>query len=80
VCDAFSFVGLISSIESQLVSWPLNFDFWSSAYVWIVAGTHPSVVLELPDRKARGFLVPIAFKRLLLEHAYKVFGEMYVRT
>jgi hypothetical protein len=33
------------------MSWLLNFDFWSSACVWIVTGTHPSVVLELPDRK-----------------------------
>jgi hypothetical protein len=48
--------------------------------VWIVAGTRPGVVLELPDRKARGFLVPIALKRLLPEHAYKVFSEMPVMT
>jgi hypothetical protein len=38
-----------------------------------------SVILELSDQKARGFLVPIALKRLLLEHAHKVFGEMHMR-
>jgi hypothetical protein len=62
------------------VSWPLNFDFWSSTCVWIVTGTRPGVVFELLDRKARGFLVPIALKRLLPEHVYKVFGEMSVMT
>jgi hypothetical protein len=39
-----------------------------------------SVVLELPDQKARGFLVQIALKWLFPEHARKVFGEMAVRT
>jgi hypothetical protein len=48
--------------------------------VWIFAGTRPGLTLELPDRKARGFLVPFAFKRLYPEHAHKVFGEMPVRT
>jgi hypothetical protein len=38
------------------------------------------VILELPDQKARGFLVLIAFKRLFSEHAHKMFGEMPVRT
>jgi hypothetical protein len=37
------------------------------------------IVLELPDKKARGFLVPIALNRLFPEHARKVFGEMSVR-
>jgi hypothetical protein len=40
----------------------------------------PGCVLELPDQKARGFLVLIALNRLFLEHAHKVFGEMPVRT
>jgi hypothetical protein len=31
--------------------------FLSRACVWIVAGTHPGLTLELPDRKDRGFLV-----------------------
>jgi hypothetical protein len=30
--------------------------------MWIIAGTHLGRILELPDRKARGFLVPIALK------------------
>jgi hypothetical protein len=37
------------------------------------------VVLELPDQKAQGFLVLIAFKRLFSEHAHKIFGEMLVK-
>jgi hypothetical protein len=37
------------------------------------------ITLELSDQKARGFLVPIALKRLFPEHAHKVFGEMSVR-
>jgi hypothetical protein len=34
------------------------------------------IVLELPDQKARVFLVLIAFTLWLLEHARKVFGEI----
>jgi hypothetical protein len=37
-------------------------------------------VFELPDRKARGFLVPIFLKWLLPEHTHKVSGEIPVRT
>jgi hypothetical protein len=37
------------------------------------------VVLELLDHNARGFLVPIALKRLFPEHARQVFGEISVR-
>jgi hypothetical protein len=37
-----------------------------------------SIVLELPNQKTRGFLVLIAFKRLLLEHVQKVFDEITV--
>jgi hypothetical protein len=37
-------------------------------------------ILELSDQKARGFLVQISFKRLVLEHARKVFGEMTMRA
>jgi hypothetical protein len=48
--------------------------------VWIIAETHPGYTLELPDRKARGFLVLIALKRLFPEHTHRVFGEMSVRT
>jgi hypothetical protein len=48
-------------------------------YVWIVAGTHSGLTLELPDRKARGFLTSIVLKQLFPEHARKVFGEMPVR-
>jgi hypothetical protein len=54
----------------QIVVWIL---------VRIVAGSHPDNTLELPDRKAQGFLVPIVLKRLLPEYAHKVFGEMFVR-
>jgi hypothetical protein len=50
------------------------------AVLSIVVGTHPSRILELLDQKARGFLVPIALKRLFTEHARKLFGEMPVRT
>jgi hypothetical protein len=38
------------------------------------------IVLELPDQKARGFLILISLKRLFFEHARKIFGEMFVRT
>jgi hypothetical protein len=37
-------------------------------------------VLELPDQKARVFLVLIALTWWILKHAHKVFGEMPVRT
>jgi hypothetical protein len=37
-------------------------------------------IFELSDQKARGFLVQISFKRLVLEHARKVFGEMTMRA
>jgi hypothetical protein len=37
-------------------------------------------VLELPDQKAREFLVLIAFKLLFPEHARKVFDKMSVMT
>jgi hypothetical protein len=47
--------------------------------VWIVAGTHPGLTLELPDQKAQGFLDSIVLKWLFPEHARKVFGEMHVR-
>jgi hypothetical protein len=36
--------------------------------------------LELSEQKVRGFLVLIAHKRLFLEHARKMFGEMSVMT
>jgi hypothetical protein len=38
------------------------------------------IIVELPDQKARGFLVQIALTQWFLEHAHKVFGEMPVRT
>jgi hypothetical protein len=38
------------------------------------------VILDLPDQKARCFLVLIVFKWLLLEHTRKVFGEMTKMT
>jgi hypothetical protein len=47
--------------------------------VRIVAG-EVGVVFELPDQKARGFLVLITLKLLPFEHACKVFGEMPLRT
>jgi hypothetical protein len=34
---------------------------------------------ELPNQKARGFLVFIGFKQLFPEHARKLFGEISVR-
>jgi hypothetical protein len=40
----------------------------------------PGCILELPDQKARGFLVLIALERLFLKHAHKVFGEIPMRT
>ncbi len=39
-----------------------------------------SIILELPDQKAQGSLVPIVFKRLSSEYARKMFDKMYVRT
>jgi hypothetical protein len=47
--------------------------------VWIVAGTHSGLTLELPDRKAQGFLASIVLKRLFPEYTRKVFGEIPVR-
>jgi hypothetical protein len=40
----------------------------------------PGIALESSDQKTRVFRVLIALKWLLLEHAYKVFGEIHVRT
>jgi hypothetical protein len=40
----------------------------------------PGCILELPDQKARVFLVLITLKRLFPEHAQKLFGEMLERT
>jgi hypothetical protein len=37
------------------------------------------VILQLPDRKAQGFLVLISFKRLFSEYVHQLFGEMPVR-
>jgi hypothetical protein len=58
-------------------------DFgWSAHGVVLVdcCREEAGIVLELPDQKARGFRVPIALKRLIPEHACKVFGEMPMRT
>jgi hypothetical protein len=44
-------------------------------FIAVIAGN----TLELPDQKARDFLVPIALKRLSPKHAHKVFGEMPIR-
>jgi hypothetical protein len=38
------------------------------------------IILELPDQKAQGFLVPIDLKRLFPKHTRKVLGEIPVRT
>jgi hypothetical protein len=53
----------------------LSYQFWFG-----LLQEEAGCVLELPNKKARGFLVPIAFKRLFTEHVRKVFGEMPVRT
>jgi hypothetical protein len=37
------------------------------------------IILELLDRKARGFLVSIALKRLFSKRVHQVFGEIAVR-
>jgi hypothetical protein len=46
---------------------PLNsiqvLTFASGLVVWIVAGTHLSLTLELPDQKAQGFVIQIALPR-----------------
>jgi hypothetical protein len=39
-----------------------------------------SVVLKLPDRKARGFIVQIALPRCFSECAHQIFSEMPVRV
>jgi hypothetical protein len=68
-----------SSCSATHMLWlPSLICVWIS--VWIVAGTYFGYTLELPDRKARGFLVLIAFKRLFFEHAHKLLGEISVRT
>jgi hypothetical protein len=48
--------------------------------VWIVAESRLVYTLELPDQKARGFLISTALEELFPEHVRKVFGEMTVRT
>jgi hypothetical protein len=47
--------------------------------VYVLLQGEAGIILELPDRKARGFIVLIAFKRLFPERAHQVFGEMSVR-
>jgi hypothetical protein len=46
---------------------PLNsiqvLTFALGLVVWIVAGTHTGLTLELPDQKGRGFMVQIALLR-----------------
>jgi hypothetical protein len=37
-------------------------------------------ILSYWIKKAQGFIVPIALKRLLPEHAHKVFDEIHVGT
>jgi hypothetical protein len=36
------------------------------------------VILELPDRKARDFIVQISLSRCFSEYTHQVFGEMSV--
>jgi hypothetical protein len=38
------------------------------------------VIFELPDQRARGFLILFTLKQLFPEHVYKMFGEITVRT
>jgi hypothetical protein len=47
--------------------------------VWIVAGTHLRLTLELPVQKDRGFVVLVVLSPWLLDSANKLFGEMTVR-
>jgi hypothetical protein len=56
-----------------------SFDFCSNG-VWIILGTRLDLTLELPDQRARGFLVPFALKRLFPQHIHMLFGEMSMRT
>jgi hypothetical protein len=53
----------------------LSYPFWCG----LLQG-EAGVVLELPDQKARVFLVLIALTRRFPEHARKLFDEMPVRT
>jgi hypothetical protein len=64
-------------LAETLPCWPgCAIDFLVDFYCREEAGlTH-----ELPDRKARGFRVPITLKWLFPVHARKLFGEMSVRT
>jgi hypothetical protein len=55
-------------------------DFKCDFHASILIADEIGVVLELPDQKARGFLVLNVLKQLLPEHAHKVFDEMSVRT
>jgi hypothetical protein len=48
--------------------------------VWIIAGTHFSLTLELSVQKARGFIVLVILSWWFLDSVHKVFGEMTVRT
>jgi hypothetical protein len=57
-----------------------DFDFRSWCVGGIFAGIHTGHTLELPDQKAQGFWVQIAFTRRFLKHVHEVFGEMTVRT
>jgi hypothetical protein len=38
------------------------------------------IVLQVSDKKTRGFLILIAFNRLFSEHVRKMFDEMTVST
>jgi hypothetical protein len=70
----------LQELPSLTVFVSISLDFFCQVHVWIVAGTHSGLVLEISDQKARGFLVSIALKRLFLKHVRKLFGQMPVRT
>jgi hypothetical protein len=87
-CSALSLHGLATP-ATRLGLCRQCFDFLCGGYRFIdfvfpidcgLLQVKPGCVLELPDQKARGFLVLIALKRLFLEHGHKLFGEMSVRT
>jgi hypothetical protein len=67
LCSGFmstATVVLLLDLRRHCVLPPLNsiqvLTFALGLVVWIVAGTHTGLTLELPDQKGRGFMVQIA--------------------
>jgi hypothetical protein len=71
--SAFASSALILSVVAVVIDFVFPIEC-------VMLQVKPGCILELPDQKARGFLVLIALERLFLKHAHKVFGEIPMRT